>query len=160
MRKAVQIRGLRHSQTLLGEFKDREHLLPLHARKPPQEIVHTGSVFKILEKSLYWHARAFEQPHTADFPRNALNSRTLIPIEHCWSIAVLVWRNKDQNHRCAIGPCDTRLQRTLTPRNKERGREKTHRLADEYKQTLGQSGAQISRTWRDLRYRTDMNRRA
>jgi hypothetical protein len=49
-------------------------------------------------KSLYWHARAFEQPHTADFPRNALNSRTLIPIEHCLSIAVLVWRNKDQNY--------------------------------------------------------------
>jgi hypothetical protein len=23
----------------------------------------------------------------------------LIPIEHCWSIAVLVWRNKDQNYR-------------------------------------------------------------
>ena len=77
----------------------------------PQEIVNTGSVFKILEKSLYWHARAFEQPHTADFPRNALNSRTLIPIEHCWSIAVLVWSNKDQNYRMRDWPYDRRLQR-------------------------------------------------
>jgi hypothetical protein len=41
----------------------------------------------------------FEQQHTADFPGNALNSRTLIPIEHPFSVAVLVWRNKDQNHR-------------------------------------------------------------
>jgi hypothetical protein len=91
-----------HTQTLLGEFKDRGHLLPLHARKPPQEVVHTGSVFKILEKSLYWHTGAFEQPHTGDFPRNALNSRTLVPIEHCCSIAVLVWRNKDQNQRVRL----------------------------------------------------------
>ena len=52
MRKAVEIPGLRHSQALLGEFKDREHLLPLHARERRQ-IVHIGSVFKILEKSLY-----------------------------------------------------------------------------------------------------------
>jgi hypothetical protein len=56
MRKAVQIPGLRHSQTLLGEFKDREHLLPLHALEPQYKVVHTGSVFEILEKSLYWHA--------------------------------------------------------------------------------------------------------
>ena len=99
MREAVQIPGLRDSQTLLGEFKDREYLLPLHARKPQYKVVHTGSVFEILEKSLYWHARSPEKPHTADFPGNALNSRTLIPIEHPCSIAVLFWRNKDQNLR-------------------------------------------------------------
>ena len=86
-------------------------MLPLHARKPPQEIVHTSSVFKILEKSLYWHARAFEHSHTADFPRNALNSRTLIPIEHCWSIAAPVWRNKDQNYRMRDWPYHRWLQR-------------------------------------------------
>jgi hypothetical protein len=47
-----------------------------------RRIVHTGSGFKMLEKSLYWHARAFEQPRTADSSRNALNSRTLISIEN------------------------------------------------------------------------------
>jgi hypothetical protein len=101
---------LRHSQALLSEFKDCEHLLPLHARKPRQEIVDTGSVFEILEKSLHWHARPLEQPRPTDFPRNALYRRTLVPIEHFCSIAVLVWRNKDRNHRVRDFRCDTRLQ--------------------------------------------------
>jgi hypothetical protein len=104
-----------HTQTLLGEFKDREHLLPLHARKPPQEVVHTGSVFKILEKSLYWHTGAFEQPHTGDFPRNALNSRTLVPIEHCCSIAVLVL--EEQGPEPESAPSHGPLAYTLEPKS-------------------------------------------
>jgi hypothetical protein len=39
---------------------------------------------------------------TANLPRHALNSRTLIPIEHCWIIAVLVWRNKDPYSKSGI----------------------------------------------------------
>jgi hypothetical protein len=41
-------------------FEDRFHLLTGYARKPAQEIVYAGSIFKVLEESLHGHTRSLE----------------------------------------------------------------------------------------------------
>jgi hypothetical protein len=73
---------LRRRQTLFCVAQHKLHLFARHAGEPLQEIIHAPAIFEVLKQGLDGHARAFEQPGTADFPRNAFHRRALTPIEH------------------------------------------------------------------------------
>src|SRR5437870_524824 len=47
-------------QGRLGEFENRQGLLPSHAGKPFEELVHRRAAFKILEERLHRHACSLE----------------------------------------------------------------------------------------------------
>jgi hypothetical protein len=79
---APRLTNLRHEQALFGVFQNGFHLLACHTRKPFKKVVHRCAIFEVLEERRYRHARAFEQPRTADFARHALDRRTLVPIKH------------------------------------------------------------------------------
>jgi hypothetical protein len=57
-------------------------LLASHAGEPCDKIVESGAVFQILEECLHWNACPLENPGAADFTRNSLDDRTLLPIKH------------------------------------------------------------------------------
>src|SRR6266571_4299185 len=69
-------------QGRLGELEDRQSLLPGHAGKPFEKLVHRRAAFKILEERLHRHARPLEHPGPAHLAWHALHHRTLCPIQH------------------------------------------------------------------------------
>jgi hypothetical protein len=69
-------------------------LLARDAGKPFQKIIHPRAIFEVLKQRLNRNTGIFEQPHTADFPRNSLNRRTLTPIKHTSNVTDTVFVDK------------------------------------------------------------------
>jgi len=79
--RAATIR-LDRQQTPLRMSQHKLNLLACHAGKPFQKIVYARAVFEIFKERPDRYARALEEPLTTDFPRHALDRRTLGPIKH------------------------------------------------------------------------------
>ena len=73
---------LKNGQTLLGVFQDELDLFARDAWKPVEEIIDRRPAFEVLEKRRHWNPRAFKEPCAADLARDALDRRTVAPIQH------------------------------------------------------------------------------
>jgi hypothetical protein len=83
-----------HLETVLCMTENRLSLLASHTGKPREEIVKSSAVLQVFEKCSHRHARALENPCTADLPRSLLHPATLTPIKHARSLLEVVWRCK------------------------------------------------------------------
>ena len=100
IKKNFHARDLRDNKTLFGVFQYGLNLFARHAGKPFKKIVHCRAVFEILKQRRHRHARAFEQPRTADLSSNAFDRRTLAPIQHGHTITL----------NCSDGKCGKSLR--------------------------------------------------
>ncbi len=69
-------------QAFFRQFEDRFGLMAFDARKPRNEIVHTGTVLQILKQRLHGYAGTFKNPSATDHIRMAFDFGALVPIEH------------------------------------------------------------------------------
>ncbi len=64
------------------------HLLQGHAWKPAHEFRHIRAIFKILEKSRYWHSRSAKDPCATNTLGIAIYGGTRRPIDHDFTLSV------------------------------------------------------------------------
>jgi len=69
-------------EALFGVLENGFDLLAGHPREPSQEVIYARPAFEVLEEGLDRHARALEEPGSADLCRIPFDRRTVTPIEH------------------------------------------------------------------------------
>src|SRR5688572_3609284 len=70
----------RLDETLLRVLEDGLDLIPPHARKPLEKLVHSCTVLEVLEERLDGDACALEQPGSANLAGSALDGRAPTPV--------------------------------------------------------------------------------
>ena len=91
-----------------------DYALDLYARdtfEPFEKIIHRCAAFKILKQRRHRHPRAFEKPGSADLSRNALDRRTVAPIQHKPTLHPFSQESNDGNGNQIVldGPSTCRL---------------------------------------------------
>jgi hypothetical protein len=69
-------------QALFGVSKNSFNLFPSYTGEPLEEVINTGAIFEICEKSLDGNPRADEDPGSTDFVRDPFNRGACAPIKH------------------------------------------------------------------------------